>query len=130
MTNNQDRPHNQTWTEVQNLLSERLIANLATLNDDGSIHLVPMWFLRVDNDIYIPTSYNTRKYKNLRKKPHASVMIDRSQAGLNLKGVLIMGQVELIYRQEARLSFDPFEVRKVWSTYCCQSLLVPFLVMT
>ena len=30
-------------------------------------------------------------------------MIDKSRAGLNLKGVLIMGQVELICGQEAQL---------------------------
>ena len=28
-----------------------LIANLATLDDDGSIHLLPMWFLRVADEI-------------------------------------------------------------------------------
>jgi hypothetical protein len=31
------------------------------------------------------------------------VMIDKSRAGLNLKGVLIMGRVELICGQEAQL---------------------------
>jgi hypothetical protein len=33
------------------LLSMRLIANLATVDDDESIHLVPMWFLRIGDDI-------------------------------------------------------------------------------
>jgi hypothetical protein len=36
MANNDDpdRPHNLTSNDIQNLLSKRLIANLATLNDD------------------------------------------------------------------------------------------------
>ena len=76
----------------------RLIANLATVDDDGSIHLVPMWFLRVDDDICIPTSHNTHKYRNLRKRPRASVMIDISRD----KEVLIMGGVELVDGQAAR----------------------------
>jgi nitroimidazol reductase NimA-like FMN-containing flavoprotein (pyridoxamine 5'-phosphate oxidase superfamily) len=97
-----DTPNNPTPIEIQNLLSMRLIANLATVDEDGSIHLVPMWFLRVDDDICILTSHNTHKYRNLRKRPLASVMIDISRAGLNLKGVLIRGQVELIDGQEAR----------------------------
>jgi nitroimidazol reductase NimA-like FMN-containing flavoprotein (pyridoxamine 5'-phosphate oxidase superfamily) len=89
--------------EIQKLLSMRLIANLATIDDDGGIHLVPMWFLRVADDICIPTSRNTHKYRNLRKRPCASVvMIDVSRAGLNLKGVLIRGRVELIYEEDAR----------------------------
>ena len=88
--------------EIQKLFSMRLIANLATIDDDGGIHMVPMWFLRVANDICIPTSRNTHKYRNIRKRPSASVMIDISRAGLNLKGVLIRGRVELIYEEEAR----------------------------
>jgi len=75
-----------------------LIANLGTNDEDGAIHLIPMWFLRVENYICIPTSHHTHKYRNLRARPRASVMIDRSQAGLNLKGVLIRGHVELVER--------------------------------
>jgi hypothetical protein len=33
------------------LLSMTLIANLATLDEDGGIHLLSMWFLRIGNDI-------------------------------------------------------------------------------
>lgn len=89
-------------TEIDELLAMTLIANLATLDGDGSIHLLPMWFIRVGNDICIPTSSKTHKYRNLRRRPHASVMIDLSRAGLNLKGVLIKGTVELVYGEEAR----------------------------
>jgi nitroimidazol reductase NimA-like FMN-containing flavoprotein (pyridoxamine 5'-phosphate oxidase superfamily) len=62
--------------EIDELLSMRLIANLATLDDDDrSIHLLPMWFLRIGNDICIPTSHHTHKYRNLLARPHASVML-------------------------------------------------------
>src|SRR5918911_4715989 len=74
-------------TEINELLSKTLIANLATLDNDGGIHILPMWFLRIDNDICIPTSSHTHKYRNLQDRPHASVMIDISRAGLNLRGV-------------------------------------------
>ena len=88
--------------EIDDLLSMTLIANLATLDNDRSIHLLPMWFLRVGNDICIPTSSQTHKYRNLQARPRASVMIDLSREGLNLKGVLIRGRVELINGEEAR----------------------------
>ena len=88
--------------EIDELLSMTLVANLATIDDDGSIHLVPMWFLRIGNNICIPTSHHTHKYRNLRVRPRASVMIDVSKAGLNLKGVLVRGRVELIEGEEAR----------------------------
>jgi nitroimidazol reductase NimA-like FMN-containing flavoprotein (pyridoxamine 5'-phosphate oxidase superfamily) len=97
-----DRPPVLSSTEIDKILSMTLIANLATLDDDGDIHLLPMWFLRVGNDIYIPTSSHTHKYRNLRARPRASVMIDVSRAGLDLKGVLIRGRVELVSGEEAR----------------------------
>ena len=88
--------------EIDELLSMALIANLATLDDDGGIHLLPMWFLRIGNDICVPTSSHTHKYRNLQARPHASVMIDISRAGLNLRGVLIRGRTEFVYSEEAR----------------------------
>ncbi len=97
-----NKPPVLSSNEIDELLSMTLIANLATLDDDGSIHLLPMWFLRVDKDICIPTSRYTHKYRNLRKRPRASVMIDVSRAGLNLKGVLIRGRVELVDGEKAR----------------------------
>jgi nitroimidazol reductase NimA-like FMN-containing flavoprotein (pyridoxamine 5'-phosphate oxidase superfamily) len=97
-----DKPPILSSTEIDKLLSMRLIANLATLDQDDGIHLLPMWFLRVGNDICIPTSSHTHKYRNLRARPRASVMIDVSRAGLDLKGVLIRGRVELVYGEEAR----------------------------
>ena len=91
-----------TPLEIDKILSMTLIANLATLGENDSIHIVPMWFIRLGNDICIPTSRHTRKYKNLKARPYASVMIDISREGLDLKGVLIRGPVELVEGEEAR----------------------------
>ena len=91
-----------TPLEIDKILSMTLIANLATLGEDDSIHIVPMWFIRLGNDICIPTSRHTRKYKNLKARPYASVMIDISREGLDLKGVLIRDPVELVEGEEAR----------------------------
>jgi nitroimidazol reductase NimA-like FMN-containing flavoprotein (pyridoxamine 5'-phosphate oxidase superfamily) len=96
-----DGPLVLSSTEIDEILSKRLIANLATIDNDGGIHLLPMWFLRMNNDICIPTSSQTHKYRNLKARPKASVMIDVSQEGLNLKGVLIRGTVELVHGEEA-----------------------------
>jgi nitroimidazol reductase NimA-like FMN-containing flavoprotein (pyridoxamine 5'-phosphate oxidase superfamily) len=87
--------------EIDELLSKTLIANLATLDNDVGIHIFPMWFLRIGNDICIPTSHHTHKYRN-KARPRASVMIDISRAGLNLRGVLIRGRVDLLYGEDAR----------------------------
>jgi len=96
------RPPSLSPSEIDKIVSMTLIANLATLGEDDTIHIVPMWFIRLGNDICIPTSRHTRKYKNLKARPYASVMIDISREGLDLKGVLIRGPVELVEGEEAR----------------------------
>lgn len=47
---------------------------LATVNDDGSPHLTEVLFLLDHEDrIQMPTPHNTRKFKNLEKRPVATV---------------------------------------------------------
>ena len=60
-------PPSLNSTEIKKLLSMTLIANLATLDDDGGIHIVPMWFLRQGNKICIPTSRHTQIQEPTRK---------------------------------------------------------------
>lgn len=83
------------------LLGAPLIANLATLNKDGSIHLVAMWFLWQDGAVLIPTSRSTRKSRNLRRDPRATVMIDDSRGGFDLRGITLFGRAELVEGEEA-----------------------------
>jgi nitroimidazol reductase NimA-like FMN-containing flavoprotein (pyridoxamine 5'-phosphate oxidase superfamily) len=97
-----NKPPTLSPNEIDDLLSKKLIANLATIDKDGGIHILPMWFLRIGKDICIPTSRKTHKYRNLLSRPCASVMIDISRAGLNLRGVLIRGKVEIVYGEDAQ----------------------------
>lgn len=89
-------PGRLSRAEVDELLGMRLIANLATHDERGGVHLAAMWFRRQGDTLLLPTSKHTRKARNLRRRPHAAVMIDHSRAGLDLRGVLIRGSVELI----------------------------------
>jgi PPOX class probable F420-dependent enzyme len=88
--------------EIDALLEQRLIANLASINPDGSVHLIAMWFRRDGDRVLFPTSHHTRKARNLRARPNATVMIDRSVGGLDLRGVVIRGGVTLVEGDEAR----------------------------
>ena len=60
-----ERPPILSSAEIDELLSMTVIANLATLDQDDGIHLLPMWFLRIGNDICIPTSSHTHKYRKV-----------------------------------------------------------------
>jgi PPOX class probable F420-dependent enzyme len=83
------------------LLAAPLIANLATLNPDGTIHLVAMWFRWDGEAILIPTHRRTRKARNLERNPSATVMIDDSRGGFDLRGITLAGKAELVPAPEA-----------------------------
>lgn len=66
---------------VQELLSRRAIACLATQNDDCSIHLTAVWFLHENQHIYVATASRSRKARNLKARPTASLMVDVRDPG-------------------------------------------------
>jgi PPOX class probable F420-dependent enzyme len=86
---------------MDDLLDARLIANLATFDADGSVHLVAMWFLWDGEAILSPTSRTTRKARNLRRDPRATVMIDDSRGGFDLRGVTLVCEAEIVTAPES-----------------------------
>ena len=66
---------------VQELLAERLIAVVATLEPDGSIHSVPMWVAPSDGAILLATGSRSRKVRNLERDPRATLVLHDSRPG-------------------------------------------------
>jgi PPOX class probable F420-dependent enzyme len=80
---------------AQELLSARLIANLATVNPKGTIHLVPLWFIWRSPHVLLPTNHATRKIRNLERDPRATIMIDDSRGGFDLRGLTLLGEATI-----------------------------------
>jgi PPOX class probable F420-dependent enzyme len=80
---------------VQELLSGRYIASIASGNDDGSIHMVAVWYLSDGGNVYVATSSRTRKARNLRSNGKVSLMIDSRDPAAS-RGVTITGTAKLL----------------------------------
>ncbi len=65
-----------TDKELQDLLATAEVARIATLNDDGTVHLAPMWFRYDAPDILLGTQAVTRKVRNLERDPNVTVLVD------------------------------------------------------
>ncbi len=87
---------------AQEVLALRLIATLATCSEDGALHAVPMWFRWDGTSVLIPTSGRTRKIRNLRRTPRATVMVDQCRGGMEIRGVMLVGTAEITEGAEAR----------------------------
>lgn len=114
-------------SEIDELLDARLIANLASINPNGTVHLVAMWFRRDGDSILFPTSHHTRKAKNLRRHPFATAMIDRSRAGLDLRGVQIKGRVELVEGSRAHELNRSIHARYITDTGLVEPAVAAYL---
>jgi PPOX class probable F420-dependent enzyme len=87
---------------AKELLGLRLIATLATIDADGTPHVVPMWFVHAEGSVLIPTSSRTKKVRNLRRTPRATLMVEQAGGGLDVRGAMLVGAVELVEGAEAR----------------------------
>lgn len=60
---------------TQRLLTARNIW-MATVRPNGTPHLVPIWFIWINERIYICTAPESIKARNLRANPHVSVSLE------------------------------------------------------
>ena len=82
------------------LLEERRIGTLTTMGEDGLFHTTAVWYLYEDGALYVATSANTSKGRNLKRDSRVSICIESREAGKEA-GVSASGHAELIEGEEA-----------------------------
>ena len=81
-----------TDAEVDDYLRGRRTMNVATLNHDGRIHLVAMWYGYFDDGALGFWTYSrSQKIKNLQRDPRLTCLVESGDEYAELKGVEIVG---------------------------------------
>jgi nitroimidazol reductase NimA-like FMN-containing flavoprotein (pyridoxamine 5'-phosphate oxidase superfamily) len=86
---------------MQQTLEARHYATLATHNEDGSIHLTPVWYLFENGKFYVGSASSSRKARNVTARPNATLMVDIRQPG-GERCVYASGHVETLRGNESR----------------------------
>jgi PPOX class probable F420-dependent enzyme len=86
---------------VQQLLTGRHIASLATANPDGSLHMVAVWFWFDGTRLYVATASGSRKARNLQSNPKVSLMIDSRDPAASC-GITIAGTAQILTGDASR----------------------------
>jgi PPOX class probable F420-dependent enzyme len=76
-------------------------ATLATLNEDGSMHLTPVWYLFADECFFISTN-SDRKVRNLLARPQASLVVDSRRKQESIMWVSAVGTAEIMRGERAK----------------------------
>jgi len=80
-------------------LKSQKILRLATIDNRGMPHIVPVWYLYKDGIFYVGTNTSTKKAKNVKKNPKVSFCVD---AGIRspIFGVMGRGVAKLIFNKK------------------------------
>jgi len=82
---------------LTNLIQWERVCRVATVNEAGVPHLVPVCHVLVDGKIYFGSGNDAMKVLNLKANPRVTVTVDLySDNWSNLKGVMVQGTATLI----------------------------------
>jgi PPOX class probable F420-dependent enzyme len=101
---------------VRELLEARLVASLATLERDGAVHLVALWFALAVEDVLLATGSGSRKVANLERDPRATLLVHDSRAGAEVCGAGIQGRVGIVRGAAAAALVDLVHAKYVDET--------------
>jgi PPOX class probable F420-dependent enzyme len=85
-----------TDSEVAAMLAGHRKVQLGTLNPDGSVHLVTMFYAVVDGQIAFWTYRTSQKALNLARDPRITCLVEDGDDYFELRGVQIAGAVRII----------------------------------
>lgn len=81
--------------EVHAFLGGRHTMNVATINHDGTIHLVAMWYGFFDDRPAFWTYGRSQKIRNLERDPRITCLVEAGEVYEELRGVELVGTAKL-----------------------------------
>jgi PPOX class probable F420-dependent enzyme len=92
-----------TDAEVLAFLDEERTVIAATIGPRGWPHLMPLWYLLADGEIWAWTYAKSQKVRNLERDPRATVQVEAGETYDQLRGLMLECEV-VLHR-------DPADVR-------------------
>ena len=82
--------------EVAAFLAERHTATMCTLNQDGSIHAVAMWYGFFEGRLALQTKAKSQKARNLSRDARMTCLVEAGERYDELRGVELVGRAVLL----------------------------------
>jgi nitroimidazol reductase NimA-like FMN-containing flavoprotein (pyridoxamine 5'-phosphate oxidase superfamily) len=70
------------------------VVSVATVDPDGTPHVVPLWFVWPEDAIYVSTRREARTWRNAVADPRVSVTIDVGRSWNEIAGIAVAGLAE------------------------------------
>lgn len=82
--------------EVAAFLDGRHTMNVASINHDGTIHLVAMWYAMLDGEPVFWTFGKSQKIRNLQRDPRITLLVEAGEEYGELIGVELVGTATVL----------------------------------
>ena len=97
-------------------LGAQKVCRLATVDRRGQPHVVPVWHILLDGDLYIETSPSSKKGLNLKANPKMALVVDAGDSFDAYKGVMIQGRVEFVKDKKMLVRFREAMAQRYFGT--------------
>ncbi|MGZ4575027.1 MAG: pyridoxamine 5'-phosphate oxidase family protein [Mycobacteriaceae bacterium] len=84
-----------TTEELDDFLGAERTCRMATISADGP-HVSPLWFVWDGTALWVQSITRSKRWANLARDPRVSVVMDSGHDYLELRGVEMMGTVEVV----------------------------------
>ena len=79
------------------------VASVATLNTDGSPHVVPLWFVWPGDELYVSTRREGRTWANVERDPRVALSVDLGRSWVAIAGIEVRGRAQPFPAEHADL---------------------------
>ena len=103
--------HPAANTSISVLIASKDLCCISTISSNGWPHLVPVSYAYQDEMFYIPASRSSKKVRNLRRNPKATILIDEEESE---SGVLIECKAAILQNDEAKNLREFMRTERGW----------------
>jgi len=86
--------------EIDEFLNGWRTMSCATINHDGTIHMIAMWYGFLEGCPALETKAKSQKVQNLRRDPRITCMVEEGATYEKLRGVEMVGHAEIVEEPE------------------------------
>ena len=94
-----------TGEQQSELIENERIVVVTSLGPRGWPHVMPLWYVPRDGEIWVWTYAKSQKIKNLERDPRATLLIETGTEYNELRGIQIEAEAELIRDLEPVVEF-------------------------
>jgi hypothetical protein len=82
--------------ELDAFLTEQRMCRLGSVDHSGAPHVSPLWFVWDGSALWLHSIVKSQRWANLMRDPRVSVTVDAGDGYFELRGVELLGRVEVV----------------------------------